>query len=88
MNAVISVIDSRVPMATKIIGTTVLDTITRCGRTYLFYCVNCLGEDEKFIDPFDDELLIECRYFADESAARDWVKQDIAFRNVQPRGVQ
>lgn len=60
---------------------------TAAGR-YVFFHVDKGGEDERFIDPTDGEVLLELRFFRREREAHTWVTQDIALRGAQTRGVQ
>jgi hypothetical protein len=62
--------------------------ITGGERTYHLYTVSGRDCDFSFIDPTDGELLVECRCFDDEPAARQWVAADIALRSAQTGRVQ
>lgn len=57
-------------------------------RSYHLYLVHGGGLDEAFHDPFDGALLIECRFFDDEPAARRWISTDIELRALRTGGVQ
>ena len=64
------------------------DVITAADRSYLIFVVARRDYDLSFIDPIDGELLIECRYFDDEPAARRWIAADIALRGARTGSVQ
>jgi len=40
--------------------------------------------DYAFKDPIDGEVLVSCRHFDNESAARTWVAADIALQAAAP----
>ena len=65
------------------LGGSVHDVIHGADRIYALSHVSDTGADEKFIDPLDGTFLIECRFFTDETLARQWVAADIALRTEQ-----
>lgn len=64
------------------------DVISGGGRVYVLSHVTGRENDLTFVDPFDGVLLIECRFFNDETAARQWAVADTALRTLQHRRVQ
>jgi len=59
------------------------DIITGADRVYTLHFVTEPLDDLRFADPFDDDLLVECRCFESEISARRWIRGDIASRNVR-----
>jgi hypothetical protein len=50
-------------------------------RSYLLY--QAVGTDLSLTDPTDGALLVEMKFFRDESGALAWIAADIAGRGVQ-----
>jgi hypothetical protein len=86
--AVVSAPCAQLGCVTRNLAASVLDTITSHGRVYVVYLVDRRGADETFADPLDGVLLVECRYFDDETSARRWVASDIALRCARTEVVQ
>ena len=70
------------------LATHVLDIITGAERVYVIYLVASREADLTCVDPIDGVLLIECKFFDDEPAARAWVAHDIALRHAANGRVQ
>ena len=87
-SAVVSAPYAQRDVVTRNLAAYVLDIIAGSDRVYVVYLVDRRGADLTFADPLDGVLLVECRYFDDEPAARAWVASDIALRAAEPRGVQ
>jgi hypothetical protein len=86
--AIVSAPHAQSAFVTHKLATHILDVVTGGGRVYVFSFVNRRDADLRFIDPFDGVLLVECKFFDDEPAARQWVAADIALRGAQMGGVQ
>lgn len=63
------------------------DVVSGGGRVYILSFVEGRENDLSFTDPFDAALLIECRFFDNEGAARRWIAVDIALRSAPIRRV-
>jgi hypothetical protein len=85
MTAVIASDSAQREFVSSNLGAHVSDIITGAGRVYLLYSLCRACADETFTDPIDGELLIECKFFDDEAAARQWVAADIALRAAPGR---
>ena len=67
-------------------GCAVRDVIRGGGKVYVLSLVDQRDSDTTFM--LGDALLAECRFFADESAARQWVAADIALQAAPTRKAQ
>lgn len=75
--AVISTLSEHRAFIAGILGGAGHDLISGGGRTYALTHANGSGDDLSYRD-LDGTLLVSCRFFDNEAAARAWIAHDIA----------
>jgi hypothetical protein len=90
--SVVSCLADQYAIAGRLLPGTATERVTDCGRMYSVFRVDHRGEDLKFCDPCDGEVLVECKYFDTETAAHEWIRFDCHLRawlrDTQTRGIQ
>ena len=67
-----------IAMTSRLVGDVVSSRVVN-GRGYLFVRGD-VGQALAFVDPFDDELLLEAHTFLTSEAADAWIAADVAQR--------